>query len=72
MLIPLMGVATYYGEEKEEKEEKKGEKEKKMKGLLEEELELVWKAMYTLPEDQSPWIYHRWLIDTANIFFILF
>lgn len=44
----------------------------KLKELLVEELELVWRAMYTLPEDQSPWIYHRWLIDVANIFIIYF
>ncbi|KAI0340483.1 rab-protein geranylgeranyltransferase [Trametopsis cervina] len=32
----------------------------------EEEFELVRNAMYTDPEDQSVWIYHRWLVGEGN------
>jgi len=37
-----------------------------LQNAIKNELELVWKAIYTQPEDQSPWIYHRWLIGTAK------
>lgn len=33
---------------------------------LKTEFELVWAAAYTQPSDQSPWIYHKWLIRTAK------
>ncbi|PFH50050.1 hypothetical protein AMATHDRAFT_146065, partial [Amanita thiersii Skay4041] len=32
----------------------------------EQEFELVRNAMYTDPDDQSVWIYHRWLIGTGD------
>lgn len=31
--------------------------------VLEQELQLVRQAMYTEPEDQSAWMYHRWLLS---------
>ena len=33
------------------------------RGLGQDEFELVKQAMYTDPEDQSVWIYHRWLVE---------
>ena len=30
--------------------------------ILTEELELLRQAMFTEPDDQSPWFYHRWII----------
>ena len=30
--------------------------------VLGQELQLVRQAMYTEPEDQSAWMYHRWLL----------
>jgi geranylgeranyl transferase type-2 subunit alpha len=29
------------------------------------EFELVRNAMYTDPEDQSVWVYHRWLVGSG-------
>ena len=31
------------------------------------EFELVRNAMYTDPEDQSVWVYHRWLVGSGRI-----
>ncbi|KAI0361949.1 rab-protein geranylgeranyltransferase [Trametes cingulata] len=36
------------------------------KKSLEEEFDLVKNAMYTEPNDQSVWIYHRWLIGPGD------
>jgi len=30
------------------------------------EFDLVRNAMYTDPDDQSVWLYHRWLIGTGK------
>ena len=31
------------------------------------EFELLRNAMYTDPNDQSVWMYHRWLVGTGNV-----
>ena len=31
------------------------------------EFELVRNAMYTDPEDQSVWVYHRWLVGLGRL-----
>eukprot|EP01111_Echinosteliopsis_oligospora_P011199 TRINITY_DN3634_c0_g1_i1.p1 TRINITY_DN3634_c0_g1~~TRINITY_DN3634_c0_g1_i1.p1 ORF type:complete len:314 (-),score=69.66 TRINITY_DN3634_c0_g1_i1:1-942(-) len=36
------------------------------KKALINELDWIWRAMYTLPDDQSAWIYHRWLIGQVK------
>lgn len=33
---------------------------------LEQEFELVRNAMYTDPDDQSVWVYHRWLVGSGQ------
>jgi len=34
--------------------------------LAREELQLVKRALYTEPDDQSGWFYHRWLVDRVR------
>jgi hypothetical protein len=31
--------------------------------VLDREFNLVNQAMYTMPDDQSAWLYHRWLVS---------
>lgn len=33
--------------------------------VLDEEFELVKQALWTEPDDQAGWLYHRWLLGTA-------
>ena len=35
-------------------------------GCRDPEFELVRNAMYTDPEDQSVWVYHRWLVGSGR------
>ena len=39
------------------------------KDLLDKEFNLVNQAMYTMPDDQSAWLYHRWLIAQSKCWF---
>jgi len=39
---------------------------KKDRHIPQQEFELVQNAMFTLPEDQSAWLYHRWLIGSGR------
>jgi geranylgeranyl transferase type-2 subunit alpha len=36
-------------------------------GRRDPEFELVRNAMYTDPEDQSVWVYHRWLVGSGRL-----
>lgn len=34
--------------------------------MISEEFELVRNAMYTDPDDQGIWMYHRWLVGSGE------
>lgn len=37
-----------------------------MKAILEKDFDCIQQAIYTEPEDQSPWLYHLWLMNQSR------